>query len=396
MQYEVKALREREGVVAFALDAPDETEAIRLAKAQGYTVLAVKEKGDWWARLPRREVKFPLGLFSQELLALLDAGLNLVEALETLVEKEDRPENKRVLWRVIGHLYEGQPLSFALQQFPAQFPALYVATVRASERTGDLSRALSRYVGYQEQMDVIRRKVRSASLYPSLLLIVSGLVVLFLMGYVVPKFSRIYEDMGSNLPFLSELLLRWGKLLQTHGAAALFGFVFICVAVGYGLTRAEFKAWVVRRLWQIPAIGYRMKIYQLARFYRTLGMLLDGGIPIVTALRMSSDLLQSSLRNQLREAAESVREGQSLSHSMQAHSLTTPVALRLLSVGERTGEMGAMMDRIAAFYDEDMARWVDWFTKLFEPLLMAFIGIVIGGIVVLMYFPIFELAGSLQ
>jgi general secretion pathway protein F len=110
---------------------------------------------------------------------------------------------------------------------------------------------------------------------------------------------------------------------------------------------------------------------------------------------MSSDLLQSSLRNQLREAAESVREGQSLSSSMQAHALTTPVALRLLSVGERTGEMGAMMDRIAAFYDEDMARWVDWFTKLFEPLLMAFIGIIIGGIVVLMYFPIFELAGSL-
>ncbi|HSQ03839.1 MAG TPA: type II secretion system F family protein, partial [Burkholderiales bacterium] len=158
----------------------------------------------------------------------------------------------------------------------------------------------------------------------------------------------------------------------------------------------EAKKWVMHRLWQIPAAGARMRIYQLARFYRTLGMLLRGGTPVGQALRMVSDLLQPALRVHLDGAARNISEGRSISYAMESHQLTTPVALRMLRVGERTGQMGDMMERIAGFYDEEMARWVDWFTRLFEPLLMAFIGLVIGFIVVLMYLPIFELAGSLQ
>jgi general secretion pathway protein F len=152
----------------------------------------------------------------------------------------------------------------------------------------------------------------------------------------------------------------------------------------------------MRRLWQIPAIGERMRIYQLARFYRTLGMLLAGGIAIVQAIKMVSEMLPPALREDLAGAAGKISEGRSISYAMEVHRLTTPVALRMLRVGERTGQMGEMMERIAAFHDEEMARWVEWFTRLFEPLLMAVIGVVIGLIVVLMYLPIFELAGSLQ
>ena len=152
----------------------------------------------------------------------------------------------------------------------------------------------------------------------------------------------------------------------------------------------------MQRLWQLPAAGERMRVYQLARFYRTLGMLLRGGMPIGAALKMVSDLLRTQLKLQLHGAAEKINEGRSISYAMQLHQLTTPVSLRMLEVGERTGEMGEMMERIASFYDEEMARWVDWFTRLFEPLLMAAIGLVIGLVVVLMYLPIFELAGSLQ
>ena len=152
----------------------------------------------------------------------------------------------------------------------------------------------------------------------------------------------------------------------------------------------------MQRLWLMPAVGERMRMYQLARFYRTLGMLLRGGTPIGQALSMVSDLLQPELRAHLQGAAKQITEGRSVSYAMETHRLTTPVSLRVLQVGERTGEMGDMMERIAGFYDEDMARWVEWFTRLFEPLLMALIGLVIGAIVVLMYMPIFELAGSLQ
>jgi general secretion pathway protein F len=125
-------------------------------------------------------------------------------------------------------------------------------------------------------------------------------------------------------------------------------------------------------------------------------MLLRGGMPILSSLSMTSELLHTHLRVRLQLAAEGVREGRSISQSMEAHGLTTPVALRMLRVGERTGQMGEMMERIAAFYDEEIARWVDWFARVFEPVLMLFIGAVIGTVVVMMYFPIFELAGSIQ
>jgi len=396
VQFEIKAVGLDKGITAFSLDAADESDAVRQAKMQGYSVLAVKSLQSWGVWPGRWRARFPLALFSQELLALLEAGLSLVEAVETLAEKEHRPESRKILQQVIAYLYEGHPLSFALQQFPAQVPALYVATVRASEKTGALSEALSRYIAYHAQMDTVRKKIVSASIYPVLLLLVGGLVTLFLMAYVVPKFSSIYADIGGNLPYLSQLLLQWGNLLNSHGPAMLAGLLFIVIGGGYGATRPATKVWLMQKLWRLPALGDRMRIYQLARFYRTLGMLLRGGMPVVTGLNMASGLLPPLLRSQLQQVTESIREGQSISQSMEQHGLTTPVSLRMLRVGERTGKMGEMMERIADFYDEEMARWVDWFTKLFEPLLMACIGLIIGVIVVLMYFPIFELAGSIQ
>jgi general secretion pathway protein F len=147
---------------------------------------------------------------------------------------------------------------------------------------------------------------------------------------------------------------------------------------------------------KIPNIGNRIHIYQLARFYRTFGMLLKGGVPVVPALEMVSGLLQEDLRIKLTKAKDGINEGKPVSASLDINGLTTPIATRLLRVGERTGKLDEMADRIANLYDDDMARWIDWFTKLFEPLLMCFIGLLIGLIVVSMYFPIFELAGSIQ
>lgn len=396
MQFEIKAVRVPDSVVALMFDAVDESDAKAQAGAQGFTVLTVKAKQSWRAWAPKRRGKFPLMLFSQELLALMNAGLTVVEGIGTLAENEARPESKKILQQIVAHLYEGRSLSYALHSFPAVFPPLFVSTVRASEKTGDLAEALGRYIAYQTQVDVVRKKVVSASIYPLLLIGAGGLVTMFLMAYVVPRFSRIYEDIGTNLPLLSRLLLQWGKLLQSNGPAVLIGLILAAAGLLYLGTRRATRHWMMQRLWQLPAAGERMRIYQLARFYRTLGMLLRGGTPVGSALKMVSDLLQPELRLHLQGAARKITEGRSISYAMETHRLTTPVSLRMLQVGERTGEMGEMMERIASFYDEEMARWVEWFTRLFEPLLMALIGVVIGFIVVLMYLPIFELAGSLQ
>lgn len=396
MRYELKALRGCEKPTAITLDALDVNDAAAQAMAQGYTVIAIKATQPWPSWHKPRKANFPLVLFSQELLALLDAGLALVDALETLAEKELRPEVKKNLTQIVAWLYEGHPLSYALQHSAANFPPLYVASVRASEKTGALPEALTRYIAYQSQMDGVKRQVVSASIYPVLLAVVGGLVAMFLMLYVVPRFSHIYADIGGDLPFMSRLLMHWGNLIGDHGGVLLGGTVLIIGALVYAGTRPSFRQWLTNRLWQLPTIGARLHLYQLARFYRSLGMLLRGGMPVVKALQMVSELLQLSLRGQLAQAAASIREGQSISYSMERYSLTTPVALRMLRVGERTGKMGEMMERIAGFYEEETARWVERFTKLFEPLLMVFIGLLIGGIVVLMYFPIFELAGSIQ
>jgi len=167
-------------------------------------------------------------------------------------------------------------------------------------------------------------------------------------------------------------------------------------AAGYAFSRPTLRAWIARQLWRLPGLGEPLRIFQLTRFYRTVGMLLSGGIPVVTALEMAGGLLQPELRLRLVSAGASIREGQSVSQAMERAGLVTPVALRMLRVGEKSGRMGEMMEAIATFHEEETSRFVDWFTRLFEPILMAVIGLVIGIIVVMLYLPIFELAGSLE
>jgi general secretion pathway protein F len=297
---------------------------------------------------------------------------------------------------MIAKLYEGKSLSMALEQFPKEFPPLYVAMIKSSEKTGNIADSLTRYISYQSQVDVIRKKVTSASIYPVFLLGAGGLVTLFLMLYVVPKFSVIYQDLGHDLPFFSRVLMQWGQLLGGHKPLVLTTIALLLLGAYYAITHPATRAWGLKKIKTIPNIGKRIQIYQLARFYRTFGMLLKGGVPVVPALEMVSGLLQVELREQLSNATNSIREGKPASVSLEKFGLTTPIATRLLRVGERTGRLDEMADRIATLYDDDMARWIDWFTKLFEPILMGLIGLIIGMIVIMMYFPIFELAGSIQ
>jgi general secretion pathway protein F len=395
MLFDLKVMGAAGEVSQLRLEARDERSAMQQAEANGYVVLVVRRPSIGFV-LPqlRRSSSFPLLLFSQELLALLESGLALLEALEALSEKEHNTSIRTVLENIITSLKEGRTLSSAFEGLSDIFPTLYVASVRASEKTGDLPEALQRYVQYQSQADVVRKKIINASIYPVLLLVVGTVVTLFLMTYVVPRFSVIYESNEKALPWMSQVLMGWGRLWSAHGKLIFLGFILAFTTFIFTVTRPQVRVWLWRQLWMLPTIGERMFMYQLTRFYRTLAMLLKSGIPIVTSLDMVSGLLDANLQQRLLQANRDIREGHSISEALEQHGLTTPVALRMLRVGERSGKMGEMMDRIAAFYDEEMARWVEWFARLFEPILMAVIGIMIGAIVVLMYLPVFELADS--
>jgi general secretion pathway protein F len=394
MRYRVKALRPGMGVSALTVEALDEAEASARLQREGAQVLSITAERSGW--LGARQTRFPLSLFTQELIALLDAGLTLSEALETLAEKETRTESRQLIERLLATMREGRPFSAALTAQAEAFPPLYAATVRAAESTGDLSPALARYVGYQNQIDTVKKKVLSASIYPLLLIGVGTLVIGFLLGYVVPRFAAVYADAGRDLPWMSQMLLAWGEAVEKHGKWILLGAVALIASVTLALSQSATRAALTRLAWRTPAVGEHLRTFELARFYRSLGMLLTGGIPIVSALGMVSGLLSAHLRSGATTAMEAMRRGETISAAFERGELTTPVAARLLRVGEKSGRMGEMMERIAIFHDEEMARWVDWFTRLFEPLLMIFIGLTIGLIVVLLYMPIFELAGSIQ
>lgn len=392
MRFRVKSLQPDLAMASTTVEAVDEADARRQVAALGHSVVSVARAAAGGAR---GQAAFPVLLFSQELLALLNSGVGIVEAVETLTEKESRPGVREVLQRILQSLREGQTLSAALSAQPQAFPPLYVASVRASERTSNLAEALQRYIVYATQLETLRGKLVNAAIYPAMLIGVSLLVIAFLMGYVVPRFAHIYEDMGDQLPWMSRLMLQWGQGVEQHGPLLLAGLAALVVVMVAGGGRWLGQR-LLQQLWRVPAVGERMRVFQLARLYRTLGMLLRGGIAIVPALDMVGSLLSAALQERLAAATAAIREGRPLSQAFEQHGLTTAVALRMLRVGERTGNMGEMLERSAAFHDEELARWADWATRLIGPALMLVMGLVIGAIVVLMYLPIFQLAESIQ
>src|SRR5687767_10060242 len=394
MQFNVLAVDARQQVSALTLEAASEALAADQARAQGLSVVSVTPVRFRLA-LPKRKTRFPATLFSMELLSLLEAGLNLVEALQTLAEKENG-ERREVLATILAAIHRGEPFSQAVAALPQHFSPLYVATIKAAERTGNVAEALGRYIAYQEEIERVRKKIVSASIYPAILMLVGGLVLAFLMFYVVPRFARVYEDMAGTLPFFSKLLLAFGNFVANNGFVLGAAFAGLIGGAGWACSRPEVRSWLNARLWRIPALGERMKVYQLARFYRTAAMLLRAGIPAVRALDMVRDLLAAHLRPQLIDARRMIEQGRSMSSALGAVGLATPVAARMMVVGERSGDMGHMLAQIARFHDDETARTVDWFTRAFEPVLMAVLGLAIGGVVVLMYMPIFELAGSIR
>ena len=395
MQFDVRTLSAEMVISELVIDGRDEADARRQVEARGLFVSAIAPAGKGLRAGGKRSV-LSLVLFSQELLALLTAGLGIVEGLEALLEKETNPGTRSVLERLLAGLRDGQRFSAVLAEQPDLFPPLYIGIVKAAEGTSDLPRSLSRFIDYQQRIDLVRGKLVSAAIYPCILLLVGGGVSLFLIGYVVPRFAEVYQGAGRDLPWLSQQMLNWGQFAGAHTGLLLGMIAFALTALVLGVRRLLRNGGVLRLLGRLPAIGERVRIYELSRLYLTLGMLSEGGITIVHAINTVQGMVSAGLRQNLQAARADIESGQPLSAALEAHQLTTPISLRMLRVGERTGDMGPMLTQSAAFYDGEITRWIERFTRTFEPLLMAGIGLVVGAIVVLLYMPIFDLAGDMS
>lgn len=346
--------------------------------------------------VPFRSRPFPVMLFAQELHALLEAGLSVIEAIEVLIEKESQPQSRAVLQRLQSSLRDGSRLSAALRSNPASFPTLLIGMVQASERTGGLPEALGRFVEYSQRLDMIRSRLISAAIYPIILGVAGMAVGLLLLGYVVPRFASVYRSSGRELPWASELLLGWGRLVHDHAATVAWISAVLLTLGLWWLLRFGGVAVLARALHRLPWVGSRLHVLQVSRLCLTLGLLLEAGVSIIQALQMCGSVLSPAGRHALERAAVSVSEGSPLSEALSAQGLATPISSRLVRVGETSGQLGTMLRRAANFHEGETSRWLERFSKAFEPVLMAIIGVVIGGIVVLLYMPILDLAGSVQ
>ena len=378
-----------------AADAQAAVSALRVDPRRVLSVKAVEHSSDA-SPTSYRSRAFPLRLFSQELAVLLAAGIPLLEGLVTLREKETAASVTHALDTVIEQVQSGQPLSTAFKSQPTAFDSLFIAVVQASERTGQTEQALREHAAYLAWVDALRSKLVSASIYP-LTLVVAGLaVIVFLLLFVVPRFAGILEGVGGEMPAASRVLITVGRASGEHPWATAVAVLAVLALPVLAWRQGALRQWVATRLWQLPLLGPKLHLLALAQFYRTASMLLGAGVPVVAALRSSRQVIAPRLRASLDAAIERVDQGERLSVALQQSGLTTPVSLRMIRVGERSGGLAPMLRNAAEFYDEELSRLTELVTRLVNPVLMLVMGVVIGSIVVLMYLPIFQLVEQVQ
>ncbi|QSR71968.1 type II secretion system F family protein [Aeromonas jandaei] len=383
------------GKIEFRLiHAPDEMSARGQICQADEQLLSLKRQRDFKQKRTRGK-GFALAVWLQEMSALLEAGLSLVEALEALRDKSGGPSStqRAVLEGLLNTLYQGRPLSLAMEQQPAVFPALLAATVASAEGSGQLPNALRRYQHYAVRIDTLRKRMIGALVYPSVVMIVGLGILLFMLFFVIPSFASVFESLDS-LPPTAEIMLWWAGQVQTRGIEIVIGMTLLLI-VGIILVRSSpVQIWLYKLPWRIPRIKEIAHWFVLARFYRSVGLLLAGGMPLLSALMLSRGLLPKDYEIRLATAQELLRAGQSVADTLAGQKLTTPVAERLLRAGEQGGNLSDMCERIAQFHDGALDQALEVFSKVFEPILMLGVGGLVGVIVTLLYMPIFELAGS--
>ena len=325
MRFEVRALAGNNRVTTVLVDAIDASAARSAVTLQALRPLAVKPARR--TSLARRGTRFSLGLFSQELLALLQAGLSLVEALESLLERSGA-ETRDVVAALTAAIRQGERFSVALAARPSHFPPLYVGIIQAAETTSDLPGALARYVEFDQRASQLRAKAISAAIYPLILLSVGSAVTLFLVGYVVPRFAVVYEESGRQMSVLTGALLGWGRLVADHGLAILAALLAVCCVGGLAAWRSRGRVSATDLLSRLPLIARRVQQFELARLYMTLGLLLTGGIPLVKALRIVEPTVGVQTRARVRRVAPRIAAGEAFAAALQSEDLADSVALR--------------------------------------------------------------------
>lgn len=378
------------------------TEPLLLRKSleeQGFFVFEVKKKPLQFLfdkGLKRRRIdNRSLLTFNQEMLVLIKAGMPIMQILDTILERHESDKFSEILRQVREDVKGGAALSAALEKHGRIFPHLYVASIRAGERTGDIAHTIRRYIQFLKRVDAIRKKVVTALFYPSILVVFAFMAITLLLLYVVPTFSQVYSDAGSQLPVPTQLLINFTSFLKRY---FVLGVLFVIAGA------AAYRSWVATEAGRFKVDSFKLTIpyagdvfvkYSVASFSRTLATVLGSGIPIIESLRMSIGTLNNLyMEKKLFEAVKFVEEGGRLSTAFERADIMPSLALRMLGVGEATGALEDMLVDIADYLEEELEERMHLLTTAIEPAIMLIMGVVIGGIIIAMYLPVFKIAGT--
>lgn len=396
--FEYKVRDQSGKTVSGTLDAPSQSTVAEKLRQMGYSPIAISEQR---TSTLQKEISIPgmgpkvglkdLAVFSRQFATMIDSGLSLIRALNILAEQTENAKLAGIVSQVRSDVEEGQPLAASLAKHEC-FPKLYVAMVRAGETAGNLDDVLVRIAETLEADVELRRKVKSALTYPVVVLVLAILCVIVMLIFIVPTFVGMFESLGGELPLPTKILLAMSNFLQSFWYVVLVAPILLW----QGFKRARKHPAVRYRLDQFklraPVFGALFHKLALARFARNLAGLLRAGVPILSALEITSDTVNNGVvGNALDEVRDSVKEGEAVSAPLENHSVFPPMTVQMLAVGEETGQMDLMLEKIAEFYDQEVKATTESLTAMLEPLMIAGLGGIVGAMVISLYMPMFQI-----
>ncbi|HVR76643.1 MAG TPA: type II secretion system F family protein [Planctomycetota bacterium] len=407
--YTYKAKKAGGGTVTGTLNAQNDSDAVGELRRQGLTVVALTadKKGGGKGATPGEKAKKRPGkarvksqemvVFTRQLSTMISSGIPLVEAIEILAEQTSNPGFAGCLEDIAANVRAGKDLSQALGMHPKIFPDIYVNMIRAGEASGQLDIVLSRLADYQEASARLKAEIKSAMTYPIVSLVMVLGITVFLLIFIIPKFEEMFKSMNVDLPAVTKGLLATSLFLKSYLVYWSAGVVVAGILI-FQYSRTErgqyFRDWLFLRM---PIFGPLFLKVAISRFSRTFATLIQSGVPILGAL----DIVAQTCGNKLISAAiltasESVRQGETLGEPLAKSKLFPPMVTRMISIGEKTGALESLLEKIADFYDQQVKSTVEALTSLIEPLMIGVMGFLVGGMVMAIFLPIFKMVGALS
>ncbi len=384
--------------VTGSIEARDEMVAMDMLRPKNLVIISINEqkkvRGDSALKgLSNKKVKpDELVIFSRQLATMVNAGIPLVQSLDILSEQMDSPIFRQVIAQVRSNVESGSSLSAALEKHPRIFTLLYANMVKAGETSGMLDEILDRLAGYLEKNNNLQRKVKTAMIYPAVVSLMALVITLVLLLKVIPTFEEIFNTLGGTLPMPTQILINISNVVRHYFVHSLVIMALAGFVVGKLVQTPKGHVKFDQLKLKLPIFGPLLHKVAVARFSRTLSTLIRSGVPILAALDIVGKTAGNSvIETAVDQARVGIREGESISSPLAKSEAFPPMVTRMIAVGEESGELEKMLSKIADFYEEQVDASVSGLTSLIEPLIIAFLGIVVGSIVVAMFLPIFKI-----